>query len=114
MYKLGLNGNVIKGNTHIPPDPQNRDYTEYLEWLAKGNTPLPADPPPQPETILAFDKPVKAPDFIVATPKINADPEAALDEAIAETEKGDGSEKSIALIVLSLAKYLKAKRDKLK
>jgi hypothetical protein len=29
----------------IPPDPSNRDYREYLEWLAKGNTPEPAFTP---------------------------------------------------------------------
>lgn len=63
---------------------------------------------------IPFDKPIKAPDFIVATPSVHPDPEQALDEAIAETKKGAGSEKSIALIVLSVAKYLEAKRIKLK
>ena len=29
----------------IPPDHANRDYQEYLEWLAKGNEPLPAYTP---------------------------------------------------------------------
>jgi hypothetical protein len=28
---------------YIPFDPRNRDYQEYLKWLAIGNTPLPAD-----------------------------------------------------------------------
>jgi hypothetical protein len=27
----------------IPFDPANRDYQEYLEWLAEGNEPLEAD-----------------------------------------------------------------------
>ncbi len=27
----------------IPPSEENRDYQEYLEWLAEGNEPEPAD-----------------------------------------------------------------------
>ena len=27
----------------IPFDPDNRDYQQYLAWVALGNTPLPAD-----------------------------------------------------------------------
>jgi hypothetical protein len=27
----------------IPLNPDNRDYQEYLKWVAEGNTPLPAD-----------------------------------------------------------------------
>ena len=35
----------LSDNAFIPFDPANRDYAEYLEWLAEGNEPLPADEP---------------------------------------------------------------------
>jgi hypothetical protein len=28
---------------HIPFNPDNTDYQEYLKWVAEGNTPEPAD-----------------------------------------------------------------------
>lgn len=34
----------------IPVDARNRDYQDYLAWVALGNTALPADPPPPPDT----------------------------------------------------------------
>ena len=51
MYKLILdpttnNIDVVKriaDNAFIPFDEANRDYQEYLEWLAEGNEPEPAD-----------------------------------------------------------------------
>ena len=30
-------------NAHIPFDPANTDYQEYLEWVAEGNEPEPAE-----------------------------------------------------------------------
>ena len=33
----------VTDNAFIPFDPANRDYQEYLEWVAEGNTPDPAD-----------------------------------------------------------------------
>ena len=33
----------IADNTYIPKDPSNRDYQQYLEWVAEGNTIQPAE-----------------------------------------------------------------------
>jgi len=35
----------LADQAHIPTDPDNRDYAEYLAWLEAGNTPLPPDEP---------------------------------------------------------------------
>jgi len=52
MYKLApLNFNTQKqecvirlsDNAHIPFDPANTDYQEYLKWIALGNTPQSAN-----------------------------------------------------------------------
>mgnify|MGYP001548406029 CR=1 FL=1 len=42
----------IADNAFIPFDPANRDYQEYLEWLAEGNTPEPV-PEPSDEELAA-------------------------------------------------------------
>lgn len=49
MYKQLINSKTIirlSDNAFIPEAPANRDYQEYLEWIALGNTVLPADIPP--------------------------------------------------------------------
>jgi hypothetical protein len=34
---------LVEKSLHIPFDPDNTDYQEYLKWVAEGNTPLPAE-----------------------------------------------------------------------
>lgn len=44
MYRETSSPNVIlrlADGAVIPTDPRNRDYREYLEWVAAGNTPEP-------------------------------------------------------------------------
>ena len=33
----------IEDNSFIPFDPANRDYQDYLDWVAEGNTPEESD-----------------------------------------------------------------------
>ena len=53
MYQLTTGDTIlrIEDNAFIPPDPGNRYYREYLDWLEAGNTPEPA-PPLEPAPIL--------------------------------------------------------------
>jgi hypothetical protein len=47
-YQLTANENTVlrvADQAHIPDDPANRDYQEYLLWLADGGVPDPAPPP---------------------------------------------------------------------
>ena len=49
-YQLTTTDSIfrIADSTWIPPDPANRDYREYLDWVAAGNEPLPAPELPEP------------------------------------------------------------------
>lgn len=43
MYKKLPHGGIQRGDgAYIPEDMGNRDYVEYLDWVAKGNAPTPA------------------------------------------------------------------------
>lgn len=45
MYKLTNTSHIIRttDNATIPDDPGNRDYQDYLDWVAANNTPTPFD-----------------------------------------------------------------------
>ena len=56
-YQLTTSTSIkrLSDGAFIPNDPGNRDYREYLDWLAAGNTPEPAPaPPPPPPSYAAF------------------------------------------------------------
>jgi len=46
MYRLTSEPDIIQrieDGAFVPCNTANRDYVEYLEWLALGNEPLPAE-----------------------------------------------------------------------
>lgn len=52
-YQLTATDTIIRteDGASIPPDPANRDYAEYLQWLDNGGVPDPYVPPtPVPPT----------------------------------------------------------------
>ncbi len=56
-YQLTADGLMIRATIRgavawIPVDDGNRDYQDYLRWVAAGNTPDPADHEPEPEPSL--------------------------------------------------------------
>lgn len=83
-----------KGNIICPSLPNLTD-ADFLDCVV--------DPP---LNHIPFEKPILAPDFIVATPKIKDDPLEALQEAITESKRGEGQNKSLGLILLSVTKYI--------
>ena len=67
MYQLTTSTSIIRlsDGAFIPNDPGNRDYREYLEYLAAGNTPEPA-PPLEPAPILTTEQKLNAAGLTVA------------------------------------------------
>ena len=57
-YKLTQGDPILRltDNAYIPPDPSNRDYQQYLDWVSQGNEPFPADPIPEPEPLTPEEK----------------------------------------------------------
>jgi len=57
-YQLTQSTAIVRltDNAHIPPDPANTDYQQYLIWLEEGNEPLPADPLPEPQELTVQEK----------------------------------------------------------
>ena len=50
-YQLTAGDSIIRteDGACIPPDPANRDYAEYLQWVEDGGVPDPWVEPPPPE-----------------------------------------------------------------
>jgi hypothetical protein len=49
MYTLTQDETIIlrdEDQAHIPTDPDNRDYQDFLAWCDEGNEPAPYIPPP--------------------------------------------------------------------
>jgi len=66
QYQLTTNEHTIlrvADNAHIPDDPANRDYQEYLAWTEAGGVPDPAPLPPEPPppAPLELDAPPEGP-----------------------------------------------------
>lgn len=66
-YQLTQGDTILRteDKAFIPPDPANRDYREYLDWLAEGNTPEPA-PEPEPAPVLTTERKLEAAGLSVA------------------------------------------------
>lgn len=66
-YQLTQGDTILRvaDKTWIPPDPANRDYREYLDWLDAGNTPEPA-PEPEPAPVLTTEQKLEAAGLTVA------------------------------------------------
>jgi len=48
QFTTGTSITRLTYGAFIPQAPGNRDYADFLAWVAAGNTPLPVPPPPPP------------------------------------------------------------------
>jgi len=72
-YQLTQYTSILRSDgASIPPDPANRDYAEYLAWIAAGNTPTPVPPQPNP-AIAAIDAQLAALDIKRIRPTAEGD-----------------------------------------
>jgi hypothetical protein len=62
MYQLTAENSIhrLSDGAAIPADERNRDYRQYLVWVAEGNEPLPADPSLEPAPTAPTSEQVKA------------------------------------------------------
>jgi hypothetical protein len=61
-YTLTADPNTIardEDQAHIPTDPDNTDYADYLAWLDEGNAPNPYTPPPPTASTLPETPPLE-------------------------------------------------------
>lgn len=91
-YQLTASDMILRTEDQawIPPDPANRDYAEYLEWVEDGGVPDPYEPPPEPE-------PKPAPEDVVLYNHENriralegTPPLTSINEFLREPKRGNG------------------------
>ena len=59
-YQLTQYTSILRSDgASIPPDPANRDYAEYLAWVAAGNTPTPVPQPTIQQIIVSLESAVQ-------------------------------------------------------
>lgn len=82
-YKLHTEDGVIRDGVFIPADESNRDYRQYLDWVAAGNTPDAADQAPAVAlSISPSQQIILADGEDIATVKFQGEPGAIVDYTI--------------------------------